>query len=65
LRWTVSLDAASGTVSNQVFELVGNGADLSGTARDCLSQVLASPPYHITVSKEQPIPERVSMVIEF
>jgi hypothetical protein len=65
LRWTVSLDAASGAVSDQVFELVGTGADLSSTARECLSRILSSPPYHLSASKDQPIPQRVSMVIEF
>ncbi len=65
LRWTVSLDAVSGTVSAQAFEAVGTGADLSSTASDCLSRVLAHPAYHLTLAKDQPIPQRVSMVIEF
>ena len=65
LRWTLSLDAASGTVSEQAFEPVGNGADLSSSARECLRRVLANPAYRIDGGQDQPLPHRVSMVIEF
>jgi hypothetical protein len=65
LRWTAAVNAASGSVSDHVLELVGTGGDLSGKQRDCVQGVLSSPGYRLKPEQKQDLPGRVSIVIEF
>jgi hypothetical protein len=70
LRWTASLNPASGWVSEHELEPVGQAVDLSKAQRDCLVLGLSSPAYRITrenqgEQKATVLPERISLVIEF
>ena len=69
LRWTCSVNPESGAVSDHELEPVGGGSEFTawlGTEqRDCVVKVLSNPPYKLTVPKEEALPDRVSLVIEF
>jgi hypothetical protein len=69
LRWTASLNPASGWVSEHELEPVGQAVDLSKAQRDCLVLGLSSPAYRLATQQAAPqaavLPERISLVIEF
>ena len=74
LRWTASLNPASGWVSEHELEPVGQAVDLSKAQRDCLVLGLSSPAYRLGAApqgaaqgaqKTAALPERISLVIEF
>ncbi len=70
LRWSAALTPESGLVGDQLFERLGPGDDVSPAQRECLSRVLASPPYQLggrTADGGAPpsTPTRVGLVLEF
>ena len=65
LRWAASVNPPSGAVSDHEFELVGATFDLVAEQRDCLIRVLSNPVYRLTAKKDEALPNRVSLVIEF
>lgn len=66
LRWACAVNPDSGAVSDQSLEPLGASVELTREQRACLVRVLASPPYKsLTTSTGQPLPNRVSMIIEF
>ena len=72
LRWTASVNPASGWVSEHELEPVGQAGSvaLSKAQRDCLVLGLSSPAYRISKAAQGAqqtavLPERISLVIEF
>jgi hypothetical protein len=65
LRWTTSVNPESGAATDHELEPVGPHADLSREQRDCVVQVLTQPPYRIGAPRDQALPDRVSLLIEF
>ncbi len=65
LRWTVSIDAASGRVGDHELEPVAQSADLTRDQRECVTRVLSNPAYRLNAPPHEALPERVSLVIEF
>jgi hypothetical protein len=69
LRWSASVNAASGAVSDHGLEPVGPGPSVQDSQRECVLRVLSNPPYKLNVPKEeaeqQKLPRRISIVIEF
>ena len=65
LRWTASVNAASGTVFDHVLEPIGTQGSVSGEQRECLLAALANPAYRLGGSGDDALPERVSIAVEF
>lgn len=65
IRWTASIDAATGAVTGHEFEPLGTTAILSADQKRCATQALSQPNYRLTLRPHQPLPDRVSMVLEF
>ncbi len=74
LRWTASVNPASGWVSEHELEPVGQAVDLSRAQRDCLVLGLSGPAYRLSGALQgalqgarsaTALPERISLVIEF
>jgi hypothetical protein len=56
VRWTTTLNPASGTVTAHQFEPLGSTSALSSSTHDCLVAVLANPSYELA----RPSDERLS-----
>jgi hypothetical protein len=65
LRWTASVNAESGAVSDHELEGVAATLALSTTQRDCLLRALSNPNYRLRTKIPEGLPTRVSLVIEF
>lgn len=66
IRWSSSVNAASGAVSDHELEPVGGGVSLSEKTKQCLVDVLVAPAYRLQVpAGMQSTPMRLSIVIEF
>jgi hypothetical protein len=66
LRWTSALNAVTGDVSDHVFEPVVGGLEPTTKQRECAVAVLSSPRYRLPASDAgEPLPDRISIVIEF
>lgn len=64
LKWTASVDAKTGRVSDHVLEPVLVGGSLGAKRRQCLIEVLSAP-YRLPAGEGDGLPSRVSIVIEF
>jgi hypothetical protein len=65
LRWTASVNPRSGAASDHELEPVGASAELRREQHECIVRTLSSPPYRLTAPPGEPLPQRVSLVIEF
>lgn len=65
LRWSTSVDRASGRVSEHRLQPTLQGASLSEEQESCVLQVLGEPAYKLPSEPGQLLPERVALVIEF
>lgn len=65
LRWSTSVDRASGRVSEHRLQPTLQGASLSEEQESCVLQVLSEPAYKLPSEPGQLLPERVALVIEF
>ncbi|MBK7865320.1 MAG: hypothetical protein IPJ65_43340 [Archangiaceae bacterium] len=65
LRWSAAVNPKPGTVADHSLEPVGVGTDLTADQRTCVQAVLSSPVYRLTQLGDEPLPRRVSLVIEF
>ena len=65
LRWTTSVEPASGQVSDHDLEPTLASTELSRTQRECAVGVLAAPVYRLSTEGERATPARVGLVIEF
>lgn len=68
LRWTTLVDDKTGRVADHSLDVVGADAGLTSSARVCVLETLANPPYRIEAvvgQQERALPSRVSLLIEF
>ncbi len=65
LRWSASVEPASGLPSDHSLEPLFQTDGLSRAERDCVLQVLSDPPYQLRHAGERATPSRVGMVLEF
>lgn len=65
LRWTTSVNATSGSVSDPELQFVGAGGEPTGTQRECVLGVLSRPGYRLKPEQGRELPDRVSLLIEF
>lgn len=70
IRWTSSVNAKSGTVSEPVLEPLGLDSNgwatmLSKKQRECVVRALSTPTYHLKSAESQALSSRISLVIEF
>lgn len=65
LRWTASLDLASGRVGDHRFASTLEAATPTAAQQACLARALAEPPYQLAVPTPPALPVPVSLVIEF
>lgn len=65
LRWSTSVDRASGRVSEHRLQPTLQGASLTEAQESCVLQVLGEPAYKLPFEPGQLLPERVALVIEF
>ena len=62
----MSVDPASGTVSDHHVELVREGAELGRDQERCVTAALSTPAYHLQPRPPSgAMPDRVSLIIEF
>lgn len=65
LRWTASVNAGTGAVSDHELERMGLDGALAGEQKDCVVGVLSNPVYRLRGDKAQALPERISIAVEF
>ncbi len=65
LRWTTSVEPASGQVSEHSLEPTLASTELSRAQRECVVGVLAEPVYRLSTAEGRATPARVGLVIEF
>lgn len=65
LRWSTSVDAREGRVSQHRLAPVFDGAGLSDDQVECLTEILESPSYRLTPEEDDDQPRRVNLVFEF
>lgn len=65
LRWSTTIDRASGRVSEHRLQPTLQGASLSDPQESCVLQALSEPAYKLPSEPGQVLPERVALVIEF
>jgi len=65
IKWTTSVEPLHGTVSDHSIESMLQSADLQLSERSCILKVLTHPTYHLSSEEKDPVPTRVSLVIEF
>jgi len=65
VKWSASIDPATGEVSDQIFAPVASELALSNAQTECLEGVLADPPYRLRADDGKATPQRVALVLEF
>lgn len=65
LKWTTSVEPASGRVSDHTLEPAFESAPLTTEQRACVLGVLTDPPYRLEIGAERSTPPRVAVAIEF
>lgn len=65
LRWTTSVDAKTGVVSDHDFEPLGASANMGGKQATCVAHALSDPPYLLKNPPPDALPNRVSLILEF
>lgn len=65
MRWTTSVEAVQGSVSQHQLEPMLDTRALSADERACLLGVLSRPRYDLVTGDEPSTPQRVGLVIQF
>ena len=65
LKWTTSVEPASGLVSEHSLVPMLLSDELSRGEYNCVFEVLSDPPYKLVMGDEKATPSRVGLVIEF
>jgi hypothetical protein len=65
LKWTASVEASSGRVSDHTLEPTLESAPVTAEQRDCVLGVLSDPPYRLEAEGVRSTPSRVGIGIEF
>lgn len=64
IRWTTTIDTRTGAVTGHEFEPLG-AAIMTADQKRCATQALSQPGYQLKEPPPEPLPNRVSLVLEF